>query len=116
MCATQCISKLKIFLEQYDKVILLTGPYFLTDIGSVFEVPKKTLIISEKEMHWDVNNVEFVQLSHSEIKEIISLYHTYEFSDSFKVLSDSPHSFGAVLNLYRQGLLIEEDVLKIIFA
>ena len=115
MCSIQLVSKLEGFLEQYDKVILLTEPYFTINIGSAFKVDKKTLIISEKDIDWDLNNVDFIQHTHEDVKRMIDLYHTYEFSDCFKVLSDSPHSFSGVLNMYRQGLLTEEDVLKIIF-
>lgn len=116
MYSLELISKLENFLEQYDKVILLTEPYFPINIGSAFVVSKKILIIAEKNMYWDENNIDFIKVSKEEAKEMIDLYHTYEFSDCFKVLSDSPHSFGGVLNLYRQGMLTDEEVLKIIFT
>ena len=116
MYSTKLISMIESFLDQYDKVILLTEPYFTINRSAAFKVDKKMLIISEKDMDWDLKNVDFIQLPHNEVKDMIDLYHTYEFSDCFKVLSGSPHSFGGVLNMHRQGFLTEEDVLRIIFT
>ena len=115
MYSTHVVNKLEEIIQEYDKVILLSEPYFLLDMFNGFNVGKKILLMSKENIGVDIKGVDYIKVSCEEEKEIVNLYHTYEFSDSFKVISDSPHSFGGVLNLYRNGILTDEDVAKILF-
>lgn len=113
---SETIKKIESFLTQYEKVILLIEPYFSWDIGTDFCTEKSVLILSEKPLRQNVGNVSFLQVSKDELEEMINLYHTYEFSDCFKVIFDSHESFGGVLNLRRTGILKDEEVFNIMVS
>lgn len=113
---SETIKRLNVFLKQYDKVILLTEPYFSLNIETDFIMPKSVLILSEKPLVQNVKNVSFLSLPQEKLDKIAGLYHTYEFSDCFKVISASPNSLGGILNLRSLGILNDKDVFNIIMS
>ena len=114
MYSDKTIRRLEGYIRQYDMVILWKLPLTSLDVGEKFVVEKKVLFLSEETRKFDIPNVTFLELSKEEALEMINLYHTYEFSNRFKVISDSNNSFGGVFNLRHAGFLNDEEVMSII--
>lgn len=97
--------KIKNDLNIYDLILLVDSDEQLS-VGGLMEKllnsqafrksPKKILVLpSEKYM------------------DLVSLYHTYEFSDRFKIIGKSMQ-YGGLFNYVDNGLLTEQEAFELI--
>ncbi|MCI8949844.1 MAG: hypothetical protein HFG49_07335 [Lachnospiraceae bacterium] len=116
------LCKLQSMIDVYDKIVLiqLEEKEAIT-IMNKFEKPdivnnidQKILVLSTVE--WDKHSsFTYKKIEDEESLALVNLYHTYEFSDKFLVLSNS-NTFGTLFNFCDTGLLDLDEVLKSILA
>ncbi len=101
------IEKLQKDLHTYDLILLVSGdgtdsacgmPGRLLKSRAFRSSPKKLLILPAEKYG-----------------ELVSLYHTYEFSDRFRVIGRT-HQFGGLFNYVDNGLLTEDEAFELILG
>ncbi len=105
-------------LKEFDRIILIDrlSDSWLTDAFydevNYKEIDKKVLILSEladKQIH----NIVWRYIGEKEAKEIIELYHLYEYSNRIDILEQG-QSFGSLLDYISTGLLTKEEMIAAI--
>ena len=112
---------LAIYLESYDIVLLVKGS--LPDGSSMVQAlcssdalkscGTKVCVFSTENVKNDNGDVSVTVLEEDDFLSLEKLYHTYEFSDRFRVLSEET-SFGTILNFIRSGDLTKEEAFEAI--
>ena len=107
------LTKLKNDLNKYDKIILLSDDLDFMLNNLILSDKKNVLYLVSKKNNYNkkCENVRYV--SKSTINFLVDLYYTYNFSDRFKVISNSIN-FASLLNYLFLGILTEDEVLEII--
>lgn len=109
------MSSLKADLINFKQVVLLDYKnlnldFLCSKVGStelIFYIP--CYIMSES--HQD--NIRILKKTESE--ELIKLYHLYEFSDKFRLLSNN-ENYGGIINLLNTGVLTEDEMYEALFV
>ena len=97
--------KIKNDLNTYDLILLVDSDDSLSDGGlmgkllnsQAYRRSEKKILVLPAEKHMD----------------LVSLYHTYEFSDRFRVIGRSSQ-YGGLFNYVDNGLLTEQEVFELI--
>lgn len=116
-------------LQKFDLVLLVmngSGPAknltenFLNS-EALQKAAKKILILSDQNIpytntHHHINtHYQYCQLSTEELDAIRNIYFMYDFSDHFRVLSDSGQ-YGGLLDYVETGILTLEDVFQTVLV
>ncbi len=105
--AKDLIEKLDSDLHDYDLILLVSG----ADDHSAGGMMGR--LINSRAFRTSTKKI--LVLPVDKYKELVSLYHTYEFSDRFKVIGRD-HQFGGLFNYVDNGLLTEDEAFELILG
>ncbi len=109
------------FLQKFDLVLLIMNgsgaaenlaENFL-DSEALQKEAKKVLVLSDQNISYANARHQYRQLNKEEIDAIQNIYLMYDFSNHFRVLSDS-RQYGSLLDYVRTGFLTIEDVFQVV--
>lgn len=99
-------------LEQYDRILLLTNIW--TDPFPTITGTQNILVLSVSTVSLEGNpQITYRQISMEQQTELLKMYHMYEFSDRFRVVSRDSQ-FGSIWNYVDAGILTEQEALEAI--
>lgn len=113
VCKNSLIKEIKKNIEQYDSILIFDSrnksienlmKQFLKS-KVLHKTDKKVIIYGYLE---NIQNDQYRVITKSEYEDSINLYHMYEFSDKFKVISDSAQ-YGSMLNYLTTGIISQEE-------
>lgn len=107
------------FLQKYDLVLLImNGSDTAKNLTENFlkskaleKTSKKVLVLSDQNVPYVNTYNQYHQLSAEELDAIQKIYFMYDFSDHFRVLSDS-RQYGGLLDYVKTGIMTMEDVFQ----
>lgn len=118
------IKQLKRDLKEYEKVYLVTGVFpgggdlvgavlrFAEEGVTASETGDRILVLSSVGTgEASLPTVSFRKITAEEEKDLILLYHTYEFSDRFRLITDTD-AYGSLWNYVRTGVLTQEEAFR----
>ena len=112
------IKQLERDLKEYEKIFLATGlmAHVAREHGISLETEDRILILSSDETGGASSpTVSFRKITAEEEKDLIRLYHTYEFSDRFRLITDTDVC-GNLWNYVRTGVLARDEALRAMFT
>ena len=97
-------------LEQFDRILLITDMCVIS-FPAITDA-KNILVLSINPVPLESNSqITYRQITAEQQTELLKTYHTYEFSDRFRVVSwDS--QFGSIWNYVDVGILTEQEALE----
>ena len=99
-------------LERFDRMLLITN-MCITSFPAAVDT-KNILILSVSEIPLDNNlQIAYRQITKEQETELLKVYHMYEFSDRFRVVSRDSR-FGSIWNYVDAGILTEQEALEAI--
>lgn len=111
----ELIQNLQNMLSAYDIILFL--PCIKTKIVEIFSncpkeqlQDKKILLLSQGDVPGLPDGIDRYRLDEESAAALLHLYHTYEFSNKFRVLSASGN-FGIIWNYTETGILTAEEAL-----
>lgn len=116
----EVIKNIKETLEKFDMVLMIkdgsgVSENLTRDIcnsQALNETSKRVLILSGVDISDTENHSYYFRRIHRREQEIIEqIYSMYEFSDRFKIISES-QQYGSILNYVKSGLLTMEEVFR----
>lgn len=116
----EVIKNIKETLEKFDLVLMIkdgsgVSENLTRDIcnsQALNETSKRVLILSGVDISDTENHSYYFRRIHRREQEIIEqIYSMYEFSDRFKIISES-QQYGSILNYVKSGLLTMEEVFR----
>ncbi len=115
MESKELIQSLQDMLSSYDKILFLPrGETKMAEIlgGCPQErlQDKKLLLLSQEDVPDLPDGIERHQVDEESAASLKRLYHTYEFSNKFRMLSASDN-FGTIWNYVETGVLTAEEAL-----
>lgn len=97
-------------LEQFDRILLIIDMCdrpFPAGMGA-----KNILILSVGTVPLESNlQITYRQITTEQQAELLKVYHMYEFSDRFRVVSRDSR-FGSIWNYVDAGILTEQEALE----
>lgn len=106
--------KLEGTLKDNRRVILIASDFSKTEEAlAILDGYKDIKILCSASGCTKYSNVQ--EISAKQEKELLDLYHMYEFSDKFLVLEDSKQ-FGSMLNYVEGGLISFDEELKALIS
>lgn len=111
------ISELERYLNKQDLVILIDIDKAnrivdrLCDSEAVQKTQKRLAIFSTVNYPKRRGNHVYVTVSEKEMKDLLEIYRTYEFSDKLTLLADSKN-YGTMWNYVDSGILTPNDVFE----
>lgn len=99
------LSKIENLLRKYDQIVLIDDSNDLFADGIIEQFMKSHLYRSSSK--------KILILSAKKYGELVLLYHTYEFSDRFKLIGRSSQ-YGTLFNYVDNGLLTEDEALELL--
>lgn len=113
------IDDLKIYIEQYDRVIWIENDCDIADklmeywsmIQSPFNEKECIILYAGKKSFINNNICECREISDKEKEELQQLYYLFDFSDKFFVISER-ETHGHLSNYLDTGLLSMEEILS----
>ena len=108
--ARDILSQTEKDLEQFDRILLIKDTCEMP-FPAAMDV-KNILILSSGEIPLDSNRrIAYRKITAEQQAELLRIYHMYEFSDRFRVVSwDS--RFGSIWNYVDAGILTEQEALE----
>lgn len=109
------IQNLQNLVRTYDRILFL--PYKIQGIVSLFSnypkegLKKKILLLSKDTLYSRLDGIDWIQLDEESSTMLRHLYHTYEFSDKFRILS-TDENFGTIWNYTKTGILSPEEAVS----
>ena len=97
-------------LERFDRILLITD----MDVAlfSAIMDMKNILILSANPVPLESNSqITYRQITSEQQTELLKIYHMYEFSDRFRVVSRDSR-FGGIWNYVDAGILTEQEALE----
>lgn len=116
----EVIKNIKETLEKFDMVLMIkdgsgVSENLTRDIcnsQALNETSKRVLILSGVDISDTENHSYYFRRIYRREQEIIEqIYSMYEFSDRFKIISES-QQYGSILNYVKSGLLTMEEVFR----
>ena len=112
-CKNNLIKEIEKNIEKYDSILIFDSHnksienllMQFTKSKALHNIEKKVIIYGYLE---DVQNDQYRVITKSEYEDSVNLYHMYEFSDKFKVISDSIQ-YGSMLNYLSTGVISQEE-------
>lgn len=107
------------FLQKFDLVLLImNGSDTAKNLTENFlrsealqKATKKVLVLSDQDLPYINTHNQYYQLNLEEMDAIQNMYFMYDFSDHFRVLSDS-QQYGGLLDYVKTGIMTMEDVFQ----
>lgn len=97
-------------LERFDRVILITDMDVMP-FPADMDV-KNILILSVNAVPLESNSqITYRQITADQQAELLKIYHMYEFSDRFRVVSRDDQ-FGSIWNYVDTGIMTEQEALE----
>lgn len=98
----------------YDKILFIFDE--IQEIAGSFnkcqrKLSKKFLLLSKNTVNNDLADTNCTQIEEKDSKILRHLYHTYEFSNKFTMLS-ADSNFGTIWNYVKTGILTSEEALS----
>ena len=109
---TTILTEVEKDLEQFDRILLIMD----TSIGSFPAVAdaKNILVLSTNPVSLEGNmQITYRQITEEQQAELLKIYHMYEFSDRFSVVSRDSR-FGSLWNYVDAGILTEQEALEVL--
>lgn len=98
---------------QFDRIFVFENEELIPEVFSENKtIAHKLLILSEKQMVPDTDNIIFQQITEEEKEQIINLYFTYEFSDKFTFVSRNNINYGGLFHFIDTGILSKEEAFE----
>lgn len=113
--------KIDKLLQKFDRVlVIINGNGIAENLTENFlqsealqKTSKKMFILSDQSISDTMAHHQYAQLDAEEVDAIRRIYFTYDFSDHFYILSDSPQ-YGGLLNYVKTGIMTMEEVFETI--
>lgn len=107
------------FMQEFDFVLLI-----INDNGAAINLTenflasetlqkeaKKILVLSDQNVPYANTHHQYYQLNAEELDAIRRIYFMYDFSDHFRILSDS-QQYGGLLDYVKTGIMTMEEVFQ----
>lgn len=108
----ELIQNLQNVVTAYDRILFLPNDtqevVTLLDACPKEQLQKKVLILLGSMVRKPLADTDWMKLDEEDCTALKQLYHTYEFSDKFRILSVDGN-FGTIVNYARTGLLSAEE-------
>lgn len=107
--------KLERDLEQYDRIWLFDTVTFLPAFcqwKTAAMIEKSLLVLSMEERVNATDRITCRQIPEEEVKQLITLYFTYEFSDRFYLISGRNANYSSLYHLVDRGILTMAEVFE----
>lgn len=99
-------------LERFDRILLITDMCIIP-FPAIMNA-KNILVLSVRTIPSESNlRITYRQITTEQQTELLKIYHVYEFSDRFRVVSRSGQ-FGSIWNYVDAGILTEQEALEAI--
>lgn len=107
------------FLQKFDLVLLIMNGSDVTQnltenflkSEALQKATRKVLVLSDQNLPYTNTHNQYYQLNQEELDAIRKMYFMYDFSDHFRVLSDS-RQYGGLMNYVKTGDMTMEDVFQ----
>lgn len=105
------------FLQKFDLVLLImNGSGAAENLAKNFlesdalqKTEKRVLVLSDQNISYRNTQHQYSRLNTEDLDALRNIYLMYDFSDHFRVLSDSPQ-YGGLLDFVKTGILTMEDI------
>lgn len=109
------ILRLQRALDQYDRVVFFEEEALLAEccgLGIFRDIRKRILILSRSAFRAEIPFITFRQITEKEARQLTKLYFLYDFSDTFRYISERDTNYAGWRHFVETGLLSMREAME----